>query len=183
MVGAVVWITGLASSGKTTFMKALAGDLKSRGVHPIQLDGDELRRVLRLETSAYDIEGRLATAHQFSDLCQMLAIQGHLVLIATIALFHEIQEKNRRELPNYLEVLMDTPLEVAKARDSKGVYSGRATPGEGNVVGVSWKAEFPVNPDFRIPPSTHDYELGLVSVRERVMDIRSRDAQVGRKAR
>ena len=103
MDGAVVWVTGLTASGKTTFMTALAEDLDSHGLRTIRLDGDELRRIFRAENLAYDYEGRLALGRQYSDLCQILAAQGHLVLIATIALFHEIHEKNRRDFPNYIE--------------------------------------------------------------------------------
>ena len=181
MVGAVVWITGLAASGKTTFMKALAGDLSNHGFHPIQLDGDELRRIFRSENLAYDYEGRLALGRQYSDLCRMLALQGHLVLIATIALFHEVHRKNRSDLPNYLEVLMDTPLEVVRARDPKGVYAGQSSVGGTDVVGVAWDAEFPTHPDFRTPPSAGDYELGLETVCERIVGICGNDAELGKK--
>ena len=162
-------------------MKALAEDLSHHGLHPIRLDGDELRRIFRAENLAYDYEGRLALGRQYSDLCQMLGLQGHLVLIATIALFHEIHEKNRRDLPNYVEVLMDTPLEVVQARDPKGVYAAQSNVAGTDVVGVTWAAELPTRPDFRIPPSTDGYELGLNDVRERLVSIFNEDAQVGRK--
>ncbi len=112
----------------------------------------------------------------------LLALQGHLVLIATIALFHEIHEKNRRDLPNYLEVFMDTPLEVVQARDPKGVYATQSNMSGTDVVGVTWAAELPTRPDFRIPLSADGYELGLEAVRERFVKICNRDAQVGRKA-
>lgn len=171
MVGAVVWVTGLAASGKTTFMRMLAADLKCHGIHPIQLDGDELRHIFRVEDLAYDYEGRLALGRQYSDLCRMLALQGHVVLIATIALFYEIHERNRRNLPNYVEVLMDTPLEVVKARDPKGVYAQQANSAGTDVVGVAWDAEFPTHPDFRITPLTDDYELGRKGVCERIIGI------------
>jgi len=181
MDGAVVWITGLAASGKTTFMNALARDLNGHGLHPIRLDGDELRRVFRAENLAYDYEGRLALGRQYSDLCQMLALQGHLVLIATIALFHEIHEKNRSDLPNYLEVFMDTPLEEVQARDPKGVYAAQSNVAGTDVVGVTWAAELPVRPDFRIPPSADGYEICLGEVRERIVNIFSKDSQAGPK--
>lgn len=180
VVGAVVWITGLAASGKTTFMEALAEDLHRYGLHPIQLDGDQLRPLFRSENMAYDYEGRLALGRQYSDLCRMLASQGHLVLIATIALFHEVHQKNRRDLPNYMEVLMDTPLDVVQARDPKGIYAGQNSVGGTDVVGVAWDAEFPTHPDFRIPPSAVEYELGMKSVRERIVGVCGTNAGSGR---
>ena len=180
MDGAVVWITGLAASGKTTFMEALGSDLRSHGLHPVQLDGDALRRIFRSERMAYDYEGRLALGRQYSDLCQLLAGQGHVVLIATIALFHEVHQKNRKDLPNYLEVLMDTPLEVVRARDPKSLYSRQSNDDGSEVVGISWDAEFPRHPDFRIPPSAGDYELGLESVLNRIVSICDKDAESGR---
>ena len=170
-MGAVVWITGLAASGKTTFMRTLADELNANGLRPIQLDGDELRRVFRQENRSYDYDGRLLLGKQYSDLCQMLALQGHLVLIATIALFHEIHAKNRRDLPNYLEVLMDTTLEEAQKRDYKGVYAERLDKTEAEIVGVTWNAQLPVNPDFRVSLSRADFNSTAKCIASRVLAI------------
>lgn len=161
MTGSVVWITGVAASGKSTFMRALSRRLSASGLHPIELDGDSLRRVFRADRDAYDFDGRLALGRQYSDLCGMLAEQGHLVLIATIALFHEIHAKNRADLPHYVEVLMDTPLDVAKRRDFKGVYQGNSIGLASPVVGLDWEPQFPVKPHFRVGPDPDEYERVL----------------------
>ena len=174
MVGAVVWITGLSASGKTTFMHALSKDLSSHGLRPIRLDGDELRRIFRSEGRSYDYDGRLALGKQYSDLCQMLSRQGHVVLIATIALFHEIHAKNRREIANYVEVFMDTPMEVVQRRDPKGLYADESTGLKAEVVGVAWDAELPMRPDFRVLPSSDDFQLALRDVGARVLSIFTR---------
>ena len=161
VTGSVIWITGVAASGKSTFMRALSARLCARGLDPIELDGDTLRRVFRADKGAYDFDGRLALGHQYSDLCRMLAEQGHLVLIATIALFQEIHAKNRAELPHYIEVLMDTPLDVAKSRDFKGLYRRDGMDPTSPVVGLDWNPELPKNPHFRVTPDPADYERNL----------------------
>lgn len=77
----------------------------------------------------------------------MLAMEGHLVVMATISLFHQVRNWNRRHQPRYLEVLLDVPLGELRRRDSKGIYS---TSGDDEIVGVGQAAEFPVAPDLII---------------------------------
>lgn len=171
MVGTIAWITGLSASGKSTFMGQLAERLVDSGVKPIQLDGDELRRIFRAEKHSYDYEGRLALAYQYSDLCGMLAAQDQVVLIATIALFRDIHAKNRRDLRNYVEIFMDTPLEICAARDSKGLYVGQDGSGDDEIAGISWRAEFPLNPHFRVSPDELEYSLTLEEVRKKIVSL------------
>lgn len=164
--GTVVWITGLSASGKTTLLRVLQEQLTLRGVNPICLDGDDLRRVLRLEGHSYERDERLALAFQYADMCRYLAQQGHIVLIATIALFREIHTWNRENLPNYLEVLMDFPLAELEARDPKGLYR-RFRRGEvKNVAGVDMPVDLPESPHFRVACPAR----GLVGISAEIAD-------------
>ena len=89
-------------------------------------------------------------AFVYADLCRYLASQGVVVVIATMALFKEIHDWNRENLPNYFEVFLDIPLKVLKERDSKGLYE-RFSRGEvHNVAGLDFEADFPSHADLVI---------------------------------
>jgi len=148
--GAVCWITGLSGAGKSTLAAKVVLSLKERGLSPILLDGDDLRSVLGVPSSDFSRQERLRLAFVYADLCRYLSSQGVIVVIATIALFAEIHEWNRENLPNYYEVFMDVPLSVLKDRDPKGIYE-RFSKGEiRNVAGLDFEVDFPSNPDFEI---------------------------------
>jgi cytidine diphosphoramidate kinase len=147
------WITGLSATGKTTLSTLLVEHMRLSGKKVIQLDGDELRQVLADES--YTREVRIALAMRYSRLCRLLSSQGVDVIIAVIGLFKEIHEWNRENIPNYVEVFVDTPLDELKKRDPKGIYK-RFESGEiENVAGLDLKVDFPVNPDVHLKWSSN----------------------------
>ena len=141
--GAVIWVTGLSDAGKSTVARELVQQLGRRGLHPILLDGNEVRAVLGV-AHAFDRESRIKVSLTYARLCRMLAREGHLVVIATISLFHEVQQWNREHQPGYFEVFLDVPLTELKKRDTRGLYSADGR----DVVGVGQPAEFPAEPDL-----------------------------------
>ena len=84
-----------------------------------------LRRVLvdpKREKVSYNKNARLELAQQYARLCKLLSEQGVWVLIATISLFREIHDWNRKNISNYFEVFLDVPMAELRRRDSKGIY-------------------------------------------------------------
>lgn len=152
MGGSVIWITGLSGAGKSTLAELVRDQLRSLGESVVLLDGDELRSVLYTNLE-HDAGGRLALAKRYSRLCRLLAEQGHVVVIATISMFHDIHAWNRVHLPNYLEVYLKVPVSELRRRDSKGIYrrydSGELT----NVAGLDLAVDEPVSPDLTIQHS------------------------------
>ena len=144
----VVWITGLSGAGKTTLAQAIVKHLRDNGQHVIFLDGDELRDILNRplnNVQSHDRESRLALAMQYAQLCRMLAMQGVIVVIATISLFKEIHSWNRINLPGYFEVYIKVSLEELRRRDPKSIYQ-RFNSGEiKNVAGLDLKIDEPLN--------------------------------------
>jgi adenylylsulfate kinase len=143
--GAVVWVTGLSSAGKSTIAGELVRQLRRDGHAPVLLDGDEIRDALDM-TGHYDTESRLKAAFTYARLCNLLARKGHTVVIATISLFREVHHWNRQHLPRYFEVVLNVPRSELQRRDKKGLYREGAQ----NTVGAGQKAEFPSHPEMVI---------------------------------
>jgi adenylylsulfate kinase len=141
--GRVIWITGLSGAGKTTLARALLPLLPQPR---LLLDGDGMREALALLAGGYERSDRLKLALTYARLCLLAAGQGQTVVCATISMFHEAQEWNRKNLPGYFEVFLDPPREILSARDYKKVYQ----PENGPVMGETLAPEFPLNPDLRL---------------------------------
>lgn len=142
------WITGLSAAGKTTIASLLVSHLRSQGKIVIHLDGDELRQVLSDET--YTREERIALAMRYARLCKLLSDQGVDVVIAVIGLFKEVHEWNRKNISNYIEIFIDTPLSELKKRDPKNIYRDFELGVLKNVAGIDLKIDFPSNPNIHL---------------------------------
>ena len=149
----VIWITGLSGSGKSTLAREVVNILREKGKTVILLDGDELREVfgaVNQNDKNHTYDGRLALSKQYSNLCKLIASQGVIVVIATISLFHDIHEWNRKNLPDYFEVYLKLPIEELRKRDPKGIYKSFDEGKLNNVAGIDLKIDEPKNPNWLI---------------------------------
>lgn len=143
--GFLVWVTGLAGSGKTTLGRSLRDSLVASGTPAVLLDGDELREVAG-GVFGYDRDGRLRCAQFYSRLCTLLTDQGVNVICCTVSMFESVRERNRRRVPRYLEIYLRAPNALLRARNQHDLYA--AKPGTGPVVGVDLEPEEPAHPDL-----------------------------------
>lgn len=151
--GCVVWITGLSGAGKTTVGNILKSRLLAKGRRTIFLDGDALRGVFAIG-DRFDPNARLELARSYGRLCQLLASQGHTVICATISMRNVVYDWNRKNLPNYLEVFLDVPLDVRQARDPKGYYAAVHNGTLNNFAGQDQRIDVPPSPDIHIAPES-----------------------------
>ncbi len=139
-----VWITGLPASGKSTVSKALAAGLRARGVHVEVLESDELRKILT-PRARYDEAERETFYTQMAFIGALLVRHGVTVIFDATANKRIYRDQARRQIQRFLEVYVDTPLEVCMRRDPKGIYRG-----SNNVPGLQAVYEPPHDPDLVI---------------------------------
>ena len=145
----VIWLTGLSGAGKTTISQILYQRLKPRMPELVVLDGDMIRNSLSTDLG-FTEEDRVRQISRVQRLAGLLSTQQIVVIVAVVYANAELLEWNRRNLPQYLEVLVDAPLEIVQARDPKGLY-GRMARGEtSNVVGIDLPWHRPARPDLII---------------------------------
>jgi len=124
--GATVWLTGLSGSGKSTVASALAALLTERGVLSYTLDGDNLRHGLNGDLG-FSAEDRTENVRRVGEVARLFADAGVVALVPLISPYRAGREYARalHEAAGlaFVEVYVDTPLEVCEARDPKGLYA------------------------------------------------------------
>jgi adenylylsulfate kinase len=109
----------------------------------LHLDGDEMRSVFG-DDLGHDPEGRKTNAWRIARTCAYLAGQGALVVCSTVSLLPEIWDFNREAVRPYLEVYLEVPMDVLRARDRRGLYDGQVR----NVAGVDVVVSRPPQADL-----------------------------------
>jgi bifunctional enzyme CysN/CysC len=131
----VVWLTGLPSSGKSTVANLVERKLVALGRQTMLLDGDNLRQGLNADLG-FDTAARSENVRRVGEVAKLMADAGLIVLVALVSPFRADRARAAASLPDgrFLEVFVDTPIEVCRQRDTKGLYA-KAVRGE--VKGVS----------------------------------------------
>jgi bifunctional enzyme CysN/CysC len=146
-----IWFTGLSGSGKSYASNQLEVELVKQGFHTMNLDGDYLRKTINKDLS-FSIEDRIKNIHRTAELAKILNDAGIVVLVSLISPLKEEREAAKKIIGSdkYIEVFVDTPLEVCIERDSKGLYK-KAINGEiQNFTGINSPYERPTSPSIII---------------------------------
>ncbi|MBD1583351.1 adenylyl-sulfate kinase [Pseudoalteromonas sp. S16_S37] len=150
----VLWFTGYSGSGKSTVAGALESALHQQGVHTYLLDGDNVRHGLCKDLGFSD-EDRVENIRRVGELSKLMADAGLVVLTAFISPFQAERDMVRSLLNDgeFIEVFLDTPLDVCEQRDPKGLYK-KARAGEiKHFTGIDSDYQVPVNPEVRLDTS------------------------------
>lgn len=167
----LLWFTGLSGSGKSTIANALDVALHQRGYHTFLLDGDNVRHGLCKDLGFSD-EDRVENIRRIGEVSKLFADAGLIVLSAFISPFTSDRRLVRNLFPagEFIEVFMDTPLEVCEERDPKGLYE-KARAGEiRHFTGIDSPYEMPERSEIRLDTSAMSVDdcIGvLVSYLER----------------
>ena len=145
----VLWFTGLSGSGKSTIADMVEARLNESGYHTVILDGDNVRHGLNKDLG-FSQHDRLENIRRVAEVARLMADAGLIVLCSFISPFRVEREMARATLPvdEFLEIHVDTPLEVCITRDVKGLYR-RALAGEiKDFTGVDQAYEPPTAPEL-----------------------------------
>jgi bifunctional enzyme CysN/CysC len=147
----VLWFTGLSGAGKSAIGNSLEKRLHAMGRHTYLLDGDNVRHGLNKDLGFTDAD-RVENIRRVGEVCKLMVDAGLIVITAFISPFNAERQMARGLIAEgeFIEVYIDTPLDVAEQRDPKGLYK-KARRGElNNFTGISSPYEAPENPEIRI---------------------------------
>jgi adenylyl-sulfate kinase len=147
--GFTLWFTGLPCSGKSTIAALLAPELERRGHGVEVLDGDVVRTHL-CKGLGFSREDRDENIRRIGFVAKLVSRHGAIVITAAISPYRSIRDEVRASMENFVEVYVNTPLEVCIRRDVKGMYK-KALAGElKHFTGIDDPYEPPLNPELVI---------------------------------
>ena len=167
---ALLWFTGLSGSGKSTIANLVEKKLHAAGRHTFLLDGDNVRHGLNKDLGFTEAD-RIENIRRVGEVAKLMTDAGLIVLTAFISPFRAEREMVRAMLPEgeFLEVFVDTPLDVAESRDVKGLYR-KAREGQlKNFTGIDSPYERPESPDIRIDTTRVSAEDAAELIAERLL--------------
>jgi len=147
----VLWFTGLSGSGKSTIANEVEKSLNLMNRHTFLLDGDNVRHGLNKDLGFTEAD-RIENIRRVGEVAKLMADAGLIVLTAFISPFRVERDMVRAMLPDaeFIEIFVDTPLEVAEARDVKGLYKKARAGALKNFTGIDSPYEPPLNPEIRV---------------------------------
>lgn len=152
--GKIIWFTGLSGSGKSTLANALESALYKQGKKTFLLDGDIVRQGLNQDLGFND-KDRSENIRRIAHVAKLMMDAGLIVICAFISPFRE-ERRLARSLAGenrFIEVYLNTPIEICEERDVKGLYMKARNGNLSNLSGLGSDYEAPENPEITIDTS------------------------------
>lgn len=173
---AVLWFTGIPGAGKSTIANLVEKMLHANGRHTYLLDGDNVRHGLNRDLGFSDAD-RVENVRRVSEVARLMVDAGLIVLVALISPFRADRRSARDMIGNeqFIEIFVDTPLDLAEARDVKGHYSKAR---RGNLVaftGIDSEYQKPEHAELRVDTtktSAEEAAKQIVAYLERALQVR-----------
>ena len=162
---AVLWLTGLSGSGKSTVAREVERRLYERGCQTMLLDGDNVRHGLNGDLG-FSPADRTENIRRVGEVARLFFEQGNVTLCTFVSPYQEDRDRVRSLLPEgrFFEVHVACDIEVCKERDPKGLYE-KAERGEiANFTGVSAPYEEPADPEVVVRTDTDDLETCVAQI-------------------
>jgi bifunctional enzyme CysN/CysC len=147
----VLWFTGLSGSGKSTIANEVEKRLNLMNRHTFLLDGDNVRHGLNKDLGFTEAD-RIENIRRVGEVAKLMTDAGLIVLTAFISPFRAERDMVRGMMAEgeFIEIFVDTPLDVAEARDVKGLYKKARSGALKNFTGIDSPYEAPVSPEIRV---------------------------------
>ncbi|MEZ4600794.1 MAG: sulfate adenylyltransferase subunit CysN [Syntrophotaleaceae bacterium] len=145
----VLWFTGLSGSGKSTIANLVEKKLHSMGKHTYLLDGDNIRHGLNRDLGFTDVD-RVENIRRIAEAAKLFVDAGMIVLTSFISPFRSERQMARDllEKGEFIEIYVNTPLEVCEKRDPKGLYKKARAGQLKNFTGIDSAYEAPESPEI-----------------------------------
>jgi bifunctional enzyme CysN/CysC len=147
--GSVLWFTGLSGSGKSTIADEVFKKLKKQNIDCERLDGDIVRKNLTNDLGFSPID-RNENIKRASYVAGLLSRHGVVVLATFISPYRKSRQIAKRNAKNFIEIFVDSPLEVCEARDAKGLYKKARSGQIKYFTGLGDEYEIPKHPDIHL---------------------------------
>ena len=167
----VIWFTGLSGSGKTTLASNLEKELFFRRFFCQVLDGDNIRSGIN-NNLGFSEEDRLENIRRISEVSKLLINTGMITICSFISPTNEIRDMARSIIGenDFIEIFLNTPLEVCEDRDTKGLYKKARAGIIKDFTGISSPFEAPEHPDIEIDTSTTSIKDSVDIIFEAIID-------------
>jgi len=157
----LIWLTGIAGSGKTTIARKIISRVRKRLGPTILINGDDMREIFSLKS--YGIKGRKKVAIAYTKLCKLIIDQGVNIIFATVSMYDDVRKLNRKNFrKNYIEIFIDADIKNILKNKKKFLYFTNKK----SIVGKGVKAEYPKNPDIIIK---NDFSKNLNTISKEIL--------------
>lgn len=168
--GFTLWFTGLPCTGKSTLAELVAQEFVRRGRGVEILDGDVVRTNLT-KGLTFSKEDRDENIRRIGFVCALLSKHGAIAISAAISPYRAVRDEVRSKTENFVEIFVDTPLELCIQRDVKGMYK-KALAGEmKNFTGISDPYERPLRPELVIETQKEGPEQSAARILEKLEQL------------
>ncbi|VFP78951.1 Adenylyl-sulfate kinase [Candidatus Erwinia haradaeae] len=147
----VLWFTGFSGSGKSTIAGSLEKKLYQMGINSYLLDGDNLRHGLCHDLS-FSLHDRKENIRRIGEVAKLMIDAGLIVLTSLISPYHEERKMVRNLIgsESFVEIFIDTPLDICEKRDPKGLYKKARSGALTNFTGIDSEYQAPLKPDIHL---------------------------------
>ncbi len=148
---ALIWLTGLSGAGKSTIANIVEKELFALNRHTMLLDGDNIRHGLNRDLGFTETD-RIENIRRIAEVAKLMSDAGLIVLTSFISPFRAEREFARSIMPDgeFIEVFIDTPIEVCEERDTKGLYKKARNGKIPNFTGINSPYESPESPEITL---------------------------------
>lgn len=168
----VLWLTGLSGSGKSTIAQALERTLFNRGFFAQVLDGDNIRSGIN-NNLGFSIEDRKENIRRIAEISKLYIGSGIISINSFISPTLDIRDfaKSIIGTEDFIEIFINTPLEVCESRDVKGLYK-KARKGEiKGFTGIDSPYESPINPSLEVKTENQSVQESVDTILEYIIPI------------
>ena len=173
--GATLWFTGLSGSGKSTISIALEKALHKLGMLSYRLDGDNVRRELNKDLGFTD-QDRVENIRRIAEVAKLMVSSGLITIVAFISPFRSERTMARNLLDEgeFVQIYIDTPIEICEARDPKGLYKKARAGKLKNFTGIDSEYEVPEKAEITL----HNSKANIDDLVDQILDYLSKNEKI-----